>query len=316
MRQAGRYMEPYRRLRKKYSILEIAKTPKLASEVTFQPVNAFDVDAAIIFSDILIPLEPMGISLDFNPHPIIGNPIKRPSCIARVRGFCVEEKLNFVAEAIRLTVPKLDGLPLIGFSAAPFTLASYLIEGGPSQNFLKTKIFMHQHPEAWKALMLKLSQVLSDYLRMQIHAGAQAVQIFDSWVGTLSPEDYRNFVKPHSRFVIESAQKLGVPVIHFGTGQSGFLADFAQAGGDVIGVDWRIDIAEAAKKIKGKALQGNLDPALFLCSPETIKTGISKILRAVGKRRGFIFNLGHGILPQTQPAQVKMAIDLVHSYHD
>lgn len=315
MRQAGRYMERYRLLREKYSILEIAKTPRLASDVTLQPVEAFNVDAAIIFSDILIPLEPMGIKIDFNPHPIIANPIKRPSCIKRLREFHIGKKLDFVAEAIRLTVPKLGGLPLIGFSAAPFTLASYLIEGGPSKNFLKTKIFMHKHQEAWNSLMLRLRVVLADYLRMQIRAGAQAVQIFDSWVGTLSPQDYRGFVRPHSRFLIESAQKLGVPVIHFGTGQSGFLEDFAEAGGDVIGVDWRIDIAKAAQRIKDKALQGNLDPALLLCPPKDIKSGISQILRAIGKRRGFIFNLGHGILPQTQPAQVKMAIDLIHSYN-
>ena len=315
MRQAGRYMEPYRRLRQKYSILEIAKTPALASEVTLQPVRAFNVDAAIIFSDILIPLEPMGIGLEFNPHPVIHNPVKRPSCLKRIKNFNVEKKLDFVAQAIRLTIPKLNGLPLIGFSAAPFTLASYLIEGGPSHQFLKTKIFMHKHPAAWNALMIQLRGVLSDYLRLQIVAGARAVQIFDSWIGALSPEDYRNFVQPHSRFLIESAQALKIPVIHFGTGQSGFLEDFSSAGGDVIGVDWRIDIGQASKRIGNRALQGNLDPALLLCPLKDLKSGISKILAAVGKKRGFIFNIGHGIFPQTDPQQVKSAIKLVHSYH-
>lgn len=315
MRQAGRYMESYRNLRKKYSILQIARTPELARDVTLQPVRAFDVDAAILFSDILLPLEPLGLGLDFNPHPHIARPIQRPSCLKRLKDFDVEKKLGFVAEAIRLTVPQLNGLPLIGFSGAPFTLASYMIEGGPSQQFLKTKVFMHEHPEAWAELMLKIRALLVDFLRLQVSAGARAIQIFDSWIGALSPEDYRRFALPHSRFVIEKTQKTGVPVIYFGTGQSGFLEDFSSAGGDVIGVDWRIDINQAVQKIGGKAIQGNLDPALLLCSPREIKKGVSRILSQVGKKRGFIFNIGHGIFPQTDPAKVRIAIQQVHSCH-
>jgi uroporphyrinogen decarboxylase len=315
MRQAGRYMEEYRRLRKKYSILEIAKTPKLASEVTLQPINAFPLDAAIIFSDILIPLEPMGIKVEFSPKPTIKNPVKRPSCLKRLKDFKTEEKLAFVGEAISLTIPKLDGLPLIGFSAAPFTLASYLIEGGPSKDFLKTKIFMHQHPEAWKSLMDKLVKTLSDYLNLQVKSGARALQIFDSWIGAVSPADYRDYIQPHSRSLIQNAQKTKVPVIHFGTGQNGFLEDFAEAGGDVIGVDWRIDIKEAFKRIGNKALQGNLDPSLLLGDAKNLKRGIDSILSQVGTKKGFIFNIGHGLFPQTNPKLVKEAVHQVHSFH-
>ncbi len=315
MRQAGRYMEEYRHLRKRYSILEIAKTPKLASAVTLQPIKAFPLDAAIIFSDILIPLEPMGIKVEFSPKPNIKNPIKRPSCLRRLKDFKANEKLAFVGEAIEQTVPKLKGLPLIGFSAAPFTLASYLIEGGPSKDFLKTKIFMHQYPEAWNSLMEKLVQVLSDYLKLQALSGAGALQIFDSWIGALSPEDYRNYVKDHSHRLIQNAQKTKVPVIHFGTGQSGFLEDFAEAGGDVIGVDWRIDIQEASRRIGDKALQGNLDPALLLCDSQSLRQGVDSILKKAVKKRGFIFNIGHGLFPQTDPKKVKEVVERVHSFH-
>lgn len=315
MRQAGRYMKEYRHLRKRYSILEIAKTPKLASAVTLQPIKAFPLDAAIIFSDILIPLEPMGIKIEFSPKPNIKNPIKRPSCLNRLKDFKVNEKLAFVGEAIEKTVPKLEGLPLIGFSAAPFTLASYLIEGGPSKDFLKTKIFMHQHPEAWDSLMEKLVRVLSDYLKLQALSGARVLQIFDSWIGALSPDDYRNYVKPHSRRLIQNAQKAQVPVIHFGTGQSGFLEDFAEAGGNVIGVDWRIDIQDAFRKIGDRALQGNLDPSLLLCDSQSLRKGVDSILKKAGTKRGFIFNIGHGLFPQTDPKKVKEVIERVHSFH-
>ncbi len=315
MRQAGRYMKEYRLLRENYSILQIAKTPKLASQVTLQPIRAFDLDAAIIFSDILIPLEPMGIKVDFSPAPTIKNPVQRPSDLQRLKDFKASDKLAFVGEAIERTVPSLDGLPLIGFSAAPFTLASYLIEGGPSKDFLKTKIFMHQHPEAWSALMEKLVQALSDYLHLQVKAGARALQIFDSWVGALSPADYRDYIQPHSRKLIHNAQKTKVPVIHFGTGQSGFLEDFAKSGGDVIGVDWRIDLQDAAQKIGNKALQGNLDPALLLGDEKSLRRGVFSILNQVGNKRGFIFNIGHGLFPQTKTSLVKVAIQMTHSFH-
>ncbi len=315
MRQAGRYMKEYRRLRENYSILKIAKTPQLASQVTLQPINAFELDAAIIFSDILIPLEPMGIKVEFSPKPTIKNPVNRPSCLNRLKDFKASDKLAFVGEAIERTLPPLQGLPLIGFSAAPFTLASYLIEGGPSKDFLKTKIFMRQHPNAWNDLMKKLVHTLSDYLHLQVKAGAQALQIFDSWIGAVSPMDYRDYIQPHSRKLIQNAQKTKVPVIHFGTGQSGFLEDFARAGGDVIGVDWRIDIQDAARKIGNKALQGNLDPSLLLGDLKNLKQGIDSILSQAGTRRGFIFNIGHGLFPQTNPQLVKAAIRQVHSFH-
>jgi len=314
MRQAGRYMAEYRELRKRYSILQLAKTPELACEVTLQPVKAFPVDAGILFADILLPIEPMGAKLHFSPGPVIDNPIRSATDVKKLKDFDVEEGLGMVFESVRLASRALAPTPLIGFAGAPFTLASYLIEGGPSKDFAKTKGFMHEEPKAWDLLMRKIRRITADYLRGQVKAGARAVQLFDSWVGALSPEQYRRFVMPHSSFVLQAAAKTGVPVVHFGTGTSGFLEDFAAAGGDVIGVDWRIDLARAWPRVGAKALQGNLDPALMLSPRAALKPAVMDVLRQARGRRGFIFNLGHGLLPQTPVDNVKAVVEWVHGY--
>lgn len=315
MRQAGRYMANYRKLREKYSILQLAKTPELACEVTLQPVNAMPIDAAILFADILLPVQPMGVKLRFIPGPILDNPVRTLADVKRLKEFDVEDGLGFVTKAVRLVRRELDGkVPLIGFAGAPFTLASYLIEGGHSDHFRLTKAFMHEQPKAWEALMGKVRRITADYLWAQVQAGAQAVQLFDSWVGCLSPQQYRRFVLPHSRYVLESLRSSGVPVISFGTGTSGFLEDFSSAGGDVIGVDWRVDLDAAWKRIGLKAIQGNLDPVLLMGDKAPLKAAVGDILRRAGARRGFIFNLGHGILPQTKPETVSAVVDWVHAH--
>jgi uroporphyrinogen decarboxylase len=305
-------MKEYRELRKRYSILQIAKTPELACRVTLQPVRAFSVDAAIIFSDLLVPLEPMGISLRFAPGPVIDNPIQSSRDVRRLRDFDPREELSCVLEAIRLVRRELGSLPLIGFAGAPFTLASYLLEGGPSGHFLKTKAFMYEEPKAWGLLMRRLSCLTGDYLKAQIASGVQAVQLFDSWVGALSPEDYRHYVLPYSRSVFEALQGEGVPLIHFGTGTSGFLEDFAAAGGDVIGVDWRVDLAAAWERIGPRAIQGNLDPALLIAPKPVLRKAVQRILSQARGHRGFIFNVGHGILPQTPLQNVRAVVEWVH----
>ncbi len=245
MRQAGRYMAEYRKIRKKHSMLEICRQPELIVEVTLQPIERLDVDAAIIFSDLLIPLIPMGISLDYveGEGPRIENPVTSAKDVDQLRRFEPRDELDYVLDSIRLTRKELEGrVPLIGFAGAPFTLASYLIEGGSSRSFVKTKTFMYSEPKVWHRLASKLADCIRDYLLAQVEAGAHAVQVFDSWVGVLSPEDYREFVLPHSRKVLEGVRSAGAPVIHFGTGTSGLLGLLKEAGGDVIGLDWRIDL--------------------------------------------------------------------------
>ena len=314
MRQAGRYMKEYRALRERHSILALAKTPELACEVTLQPVRAMPVDAAIIFADILLPVEPMGAKLRFSPAPTIDDPVRSAADVERLRLFEPEEGLACVLEAIRLTTRELKGLPLIGFAGAPFTLASYLIEGGPSKDFAKTKAFMHAEPKAWHKLMRKLAKITGDYLQAQAAAGASALQVFDSWIGALSPAQYRQFVAPHSRAALAGARRSGKPVVHFGTGTAGFLEDFAEAGGDVIGVDWRIDLSHAWKRIGARAIQGNLDPALLMAPRKALRSAVSQILAQAEGRRGFVFNLGHGIMPQTPPDSVRAVVDWVHEH--
>lgn len=315
MRQAGRYMKEYRELRKRFSILKIAKTPELAAAVTLQPIARLPVDAAILFSDLLIPAEPFGIRLRFDPGPVIDNPVRSRADVLRLKDYAAASELSFVMEAIRLVRRELnDRAPLIGFAGAPFTLASYLIEGGSSKGFLKTKAFMNESPQAWELLMRKIRRVTADYLRAQIAAGAQAVQIFDSWVGALSPAQYREKVLPHTAWVLSRIKNAGVPVIHFGTQTAGFLEDFSSAGGDVIGVDWRIDLASARRRIgKRQALQGNLDPVLLFASRPVLRKAVRGILAQAGGK-GFIFNLGHGILPETPFDNVRAVVDWVHEY--
>ena len=317
MRQAGRYMAEYRKLRQRYSILELAKTPELACEVTLQPVKAMPIDAAIIFADILLPVEPMGVSLVFAPGPRLSPSVSTAADVKRLKDFDPAEKLRFVPDAIRLAVKELDGLPLIGFAGAPFTLASYLIEGGPSAHFVKTKAFMHAQPAAWDLLMRKIRRITAEYLKAQVAAGASAVQLFDSWIGALSPEQYRRFVQPHSRYVLEEARQTGVPVIHFGTGTCGFLEDFAGAGGDVIGVDWRVDLPSAFKRLgAARAVQGNLDPVMLMAPKPALKREVQRLLASTKGRKGFVFNLGHGILPETPVDNVASVVDWVHRWRN
>jgi uroporphyrinogen decarboxylase len=316
MRQAGRYMPEYRRLREKHTILEIIKTPELAVEVTLQPINAFDLDAAIIFADILPPLEAMGLSLEFvrGEGPVIHNPLRFAADVAALSIPDPRESLSFTLEAIRLVRRELAGrIPLIGFSGAPFTLASYAIEGGATRSFILTKSLMYNQPEAWHELMDKLASMIGDYLKAQAEAGAQVLQLFDSWAGALSPADYRRHVLPYSRRAIQTAASSGVPVVHFGTGTSGMLETIKEAGGDVIGLDWRVNLADAWRRLGDDvAVQGNLDPvALFAPLPE-LKRHVTDILAQADGRPGHIFNLGHGILPQTPVEHVAALVDMVH----
>jgi uroporphyrinogen decarboxylase len=319
MRQAGRYMVEYRTLREKYTILEIIKTPELACEVTLQPINAFNLDAAIIFADILPPLEGMGLELDFikGEGPTIYNPVRTARDIERLRVLPPEETLGFTLEAIRLVRRELDsrGIPLIGFSGAPFTLASYAIEGGSSRNRIEVKNIMMSQPELWHKLMTKLSEVAGYYLLAQAQAGAHVLQLFDSWVGELSSYDYERYVLPYSRRTIEIASQSKVPIIHFGTNTSGMLSLIQAAGGDVIGIDWRIDLAQAWEVLgDGVSIQGNLDPVALFADWEALRNRARYILDSVKGRAGHIFNLGHGILPETPVDNVRRLVDFVHEY--
>jgi uroporphyrinogen decarboxylase len=315
MRQAGRYMSEYRRLRRRYTILQLCRHPEAACEVTLQPVRALGVDAAILFSDILLPLYPMGVRVEFKrgEGPALAPWVRDLSEVRRLRAFYPEEDLGFVLQTIRLVRQELDGkVPLIGFVGAPFTLASYLIEGGPSKDYVHTKKLMRSEPHAWGLLMSKLAKMAADYLRAQVKAGAQAVQIFDSWVGTLSAQEYSRFVAPYSRRLLQAASKAGVPVIHFGTGTCAFLEDFCKAGGDVIGIDWRIPLDQAWSHIGSRAIQGNLDPAHLLLPLKPLKDSVRDVLRRAHGRPGHIFNLGHGVLPQTPVSHVRAVVDWVH----
>ena len=315
MRQAGRYMVEYRRLREKHSILELCKTPELAAQVTLQPIDRFALDAAIIFADILLPLEPMGLSLEFaeGEGPIIHNPVRDRAAVDRLK-VIDDTELQYVMDAISLTRKMLAGrVPLIGFAGAPFTLASYAIEGGSSRNYIHTKQMMYREPETWHRLMDKLARVITGYLRRQIKAGAQAVQLFDSWVGCLSAGDYAEYVMPHVQLIFEGLKHEGVPLIHFGTGTTAILKAMRQAGGDVIGIDWRIPIDEAWAMVGyDRAVQGNLDPVTLFGPMSEIERRVTDILRRAAGRPGHIFNLGHGILPNTPVENVAATIDLVH----
>ncbi|HJP18467.1 MAG TPA: uroporphyrinogen decarboxylase [Nitrospinota bacterium] len=319
MRQAGRYMEEYRKIRSKVDFLTMCKTPDLAAEVTLQPINRIGVDAAIIFADILLPLEPMGIKLEFakNEGPVINNPIRTNEDVNALQLINTDEELPFLPETIRIVKQELNGkVPLIGFSGAPFTLASYIIEGGSSKNYIHAKKMMYNEPETWNRLMGKISDVIINYLLAQIKAGAETVQLFDSWVGCLSTEDYRQYVLPHSKKIIENIKKeINIPVIHFGTNTTTLLQSMKEAGGDVIGLDWRINLDEGWKKIGfDKAVQGNLDPLVLLSNPAEIEKRVKDILKRADGRPGHIFNLGHGILPQTPVDNVIALVEMVHNF--
>ncbi len=318
MRQAGRYMKEYMAIRSKYSFLTMCKTPELAAEVTLQPVEKLGVDAAILFADILLPLEGMGITLEFakDEGPVIHNPVRTMADVERLRVIEPEEDVPYVLEAVRLVRRELDGrVPLIGFSGAPFTLASYIIEGGGSKNYVKCKQMMWQAPEVWHALMAKLAEVTLRYLRAQIRAGAQAVQVFDSWVGALAPDDYEEFVLPHSKFVMDGLKGEGVPVIHFAHNASTLLDLVKRAGGDVIGLDWRVDLGEAWERLGyDVAVQGNLDPMALFAPIPVIEEKVRRILERAGNRPGHIFNLGHGIHKETPVEHAIALVEAVHRY--
>ncbi|MCH7874114.1 MAG: uroporphyrinogen decarboxylase [Gemmatimonadetes bacterium] len=317
MRQAGRYMAEYRALREKYTLLQMCAEPELAAEVTLQPIRRFDMDAAILFSDILLPLVPMGLDLEFTAGdgPVIGNPIRSAADVAALEPVEVREDLGHVLEAIRIVRRELDGkVPLIGFAGAPFTIASYAIEGRSSRNFLETKKMMYGAPKLWHTVMEKLTDTVAAYLGAQIEAGAQAVQVFDSWVGTLGPDDYHTFVFPYMKRLFGELARYDVPTIHFGVGTSSLLDLIRDAGGDVIGLDWRVRLDEAWEVVGDRGVQGNLDPVALFAPRDELRRRVLDILDRAAGRPGHIFNLGHGILPGTPVEQVESVVELVHAY--
>ncbi len=315
MRQAGRYLPEYRAMRARFSFLDLCKTPEAAAEVTLQPVERLGVDAAILFADILLLLEPLGVGLEFSKGegPVIHRPVRSAADVARLAPIDVAAAVPFVFDTVRTVVRALGGrVPLIGFAGAPFTVASYLVEGGASRDYLHTKRLMYEEPEAWHRLMEILGDATARYLNGQIAAGAEAVQLFDSWVGALAPQDYRCFVQPHVATLIKSLTP-GVPVIHFGTGTATLLPLMREAGGDVIGLDWRIELADGWKAVgPGVGVQGNLDPAILLASPAVIRARAREILEQAAGRPGHIFNLGHGVHQSTPVDHVKALVDTVH----
>ena len=316
MRQAGRYMEEYRKLRSEFSFLELCKRPDLAAEITVTPVEKLGVDAAILFADILLILEPMGLGLEYSKDdgPVIRAQIRSRTDVEELNDFEPAKELSFVVEAVRKCRAALnEKVPLIGFAGAPFTLASYIVEGGGSRNYLKTKKLIYSDPGAWKALMERLARLVAKYLNAQIAAGAEAVQLFDSWAGCLAPGDYQKYVLPYTRATI-AAITPGTPVINFSTGTAGMLKLVREAGGDVIGVDWRIHLDDAWSSIgHDVGIQGNLDPAALLAKPKEVRWRVEEILNRAAGRPGHIFNLGHGVLPETP---VENAVAMVQAVHE
>ena len=316
MRQAGRCLAQYRELRKRYDILTMAKTPELCAQVTLMPVEQFGVDGAVLYADIMLPLEKMGISLEIEPDigPIIHNPVRSMRDVEALRVLDAEESTPFVMDAIRLVRRELEGKQaVIGFSGAPFTLACYMIEGRPSRDYGLAKSLMYGQPEVWDALMEKLSEVVTRYLLAQIRAGVDVVQLFDSWVGALGPSAYARYVQPYTRRIFEAVRQTGTPAIHFGTGTASLLELMAEAGGDIISVDWRVELDDAWTRIGfERGIQGNLDPTLLLAPWDVIERGMLDVLRRANQRPGHIFNLGHGVLAQTEPDMLRRLVDAVH----
>ena len=315
MRQAGRYLPEYREIRKKHTFLEMCKTPELAAEVTIQPIRRYEIDAAIIFADILLPLEPMGIGLEFakGEGPVIHNPVRSLADVKKLKPVNTKESIGYLLKAIQTVLKELDGkVPLIGFTGAPFTLASYIIEGGSSKNYEHAKAMMFSEPKTWHALMEHLTHVIIDYLNAQIDTGVQAVQVFDSWVGALGTSDYREFVLPHQKKVLAGIKKT-VPLIHFAHGATHLLEMVAEAGGDVIGLDWRCDLDAAWRRVGyEKAVQGNIDPITLFAQKEFIRKRVQEILDRAGGRNGHIMNLGHGILKETPIENAEIFINATH----
>ncbi|HMA35397.1 MAG TPA: uroporphyrinogen decarboxylase [Chloroflexia bacterium] len=316
MRQAGRSLPEYRAIRERYSLLEICRLPEVCTEVTLQPVRRLGVDAAILFADIMLPLIGTGVDLDIveGVGPVIHNPVRTAADVAALRAIDPRETLPFVLTTIGLLRRELGALPLIGFAGAPFTLAAYLVEGKPSRDFIRVKGLMYREPALWHALMGKLSDLVIAYLQAQIAAGVDAVQLFDSWVGALSPRDYATYVFPHAQRIL-AAVGGHVPVIHFGTNSATLLDQMAAAGGDVIGVDWRLPLDRAWALVgPGRAVQGNLDPCLLLAPPAVLEAGAQDVLDRAAGRPGHIFNLGHGVHPETTVDQLARLVALVHEY--
>jgi uroporphyrinogen decarboxylase len=315
MRQAGRYLPEYRAMRERFGFLELCRNPEAATEVTLQPVARFEVDGAILFADILLLLEPLGVGLEFarGEGPVIARPVRTEAAVAALSPIDVDAAVPFVFETARRVTRALGGrVPLIGFAGAPFTVASYLVEGGPSRDYLHTKRLMYEAPEAWHRLLALLADATARYLNGQIAAGAELVQLFDSWVGVLGPDDYRTAVLPHVQALVRGLRP-GVPVIHFGTGTAGLLPLLRQAGGDVIGLDWRVDLDVAWATVgHDVAVQGNLDPAVLLASPAIIRQRVKDVLARAEGRPGHIFNLGHGVYPGTPIDHVRALVDAVH----
>ncbi|GAB3685365.1 uroporphyrinogen decarboxylase [Actinocorallia lasiicapitis] len=314
MRQAGRSLPEYLRVREGIPMLEACATPDLIVEITMQPVRRYAVDAAIFFSDIVVPLKAIGIDLDIKPGvgPVIADPIRDRAAVSRLRPLTGDD-IPYVTDAIKGLVGELGHIPLIGFAGAPFTLASYLIEGGPSKNHDHTKAMMYGEPELWNSMLDALADITIAFLKTQIDAGASAIQLFDSWVGAVAPEDYRRYVFPHTQKIFE-AVGADVPKIHFGVGTGELLHQMGEVGADVVGVDWRVPLDEAARRVPaGKALQGNLDPALLLAPWEVVEERAREILRRGRTAEGHVFNLGHGVLPSVNPDQLARLADFVHT---
>jgi uroporphyrinogen decarboxylase len=316
MRQAGRYLPEYRELREKHSLLELCRRPELAAQLSLLPIRRMNVDAAIVFADILLPLMPMGAELDFVPGggPRIANPVRSRADLARLKPVVVERDLDYVLETLRAVRAELPAeVSLIGFAGAPFTVASYLIEGGPSRHFERTKALMYGDPSSWHRLLQHLAEALGDFLLAQIAAGAQVVQLFDTWVGALSPSDYAEYAQPHSARVLARVAGSPAPSIHFGTGTAGLLPLMREAGGQVIGIDWRLPL-DRAWALAGPevGLQGNLDPMCLLAPRAVLEGQARRVLSEAGGRPGHIFNLGHGVLPQTPVASLQALVDFVH----
>jgi uroporphyrinogen decarboxylase len=314
MRQAGRSLPEYRKVREGTAMLESCMRPDLVTEITLQPVRRHGVDAAIYFSDIVVPLKAIGLGIDIKPGvgPVVERPIRSRADLDRLRPLYSDD-VKYVTEAIGLLVHELGSTPLIGFAGAPFTLASYLVEGGPSRNHERTKALMYGDPQLWAALLDRLADITAAFLRVQIEAGASAVQLFDSWAGALAPTDYRAGVLPASRKVFDAVAGYGVPRIHFGVGTGELLASMAEAGADVVGVDWRVPLDEAARRVgPGKPLQGNLDPAVLFAPREAVEAKAREVLDAARGLEGHIFNLGHGVLPTTDPDALTHLVEYVH----
>jgi uroporphyrinogen decarboxylase len=315
MRQAGRSLPEYLEIRQGVGMLESCMDPELVVEITLQPVRRYGVDAAIFFSDIVLPLKAVGVELDIKPGvgPVVAQPVRTLADVAAIPDL-TPDHVPFITEAVRGLVGELGATPLIGFAGAPFTVASYLVEGGPSKEHAKTKAMMFGAPDVWAALMRKIADISATYLEVQVGAGASAVQLFDSWAGALTPADYRDFVMPHSARVLERAGALGVPRIHFGVGTGSLLGLMGEAGADVVGIDWRTPLDRAIPLVGERVVQGNLDPTLVFAPTEMMTARAAEVIEAGRAARGHIFNLGHGVIPATDPDQLKRLTEFVQTY--